>query len=119
MTTVYVSRDATAIALGADATAQAIAAEATKRNVDLKIVRNGSRGALFLEPLVEVEVGGQRIAYGPVATNDVASLFEANFLEGKSHKLHLGPTEEIPFLKNQERLTFARVGITDPVSLDD
>ena len=119
MTTVYVSRDATAISLGADATAKALAAEAAKRNIDLRIVRNGSRGAFFLEPLVEVDVGGRRVAYGPVATNDVASLFESNFLEGKSHKLHLGPTEEIPFLKNQERLTFARVGITDPVSLDD
>ena len=82
-------------------------------------MRNGSRGAFFLEPLVEVDVGGTRIAYGPVATNDVASLFDADFLEGKSHALHLGPTEEIPFLKNQERLTFERVGITDPVSLDD
>jgi len=119
VSTVYVSRDATAISLGADATAKALAAEAAKRNIDLRIVRNGSRGAFFLEPLVEVDVGGARVAYGPVATNDVASLFESNFLEGKSHELHLGPTEEIPFLKNQERLTFARVGITDPVSLDD
>jgi formate dehydrogenase iron-sulfur subunit len=117
--TVFVSRDATAIALGADATAQAIAAEAAKRNIDVKIVRNGSRGAFFLEPLIEVDVGGKRIAYGPVATSDVASLFEANFLEGRSHTLHRGPTEEIAFLKNQERLTFARVGVTNPVSLDD
>ncbi len=119
MTTIYVSRDATAVALGAEAAAKTLAAEAAKRNVDLKIVRNGSRGAFFLEPLVEVDVDGKRIAYGPVAPNDIASLFESNFLVGKSHPLHLGPTEDIPFLKNQERLTFARVGVTDPVSVDD
>ena len=48
-----------------------------------------------------------------------ASLFDANFIDGKSHRLRLGAADEIPFLKNQERLTFARVGITDPVSVDD
>jgi formate dehydrogenase iron-sulfur subunit len=31
----------------------------------------------------------------------------------------LGLTEEIPYFKNQERLTFARVGLTDPRSLED
>jgi formate dehydrogenase iron-sulfur subunit len=118
-TTVYIPRDATAIALGANTTAAAIAREAGIRNLDVKIVRNGSRGAFFLEPMVEVDVGGTRIAYGPVKADEVASLFDADFLEGKLHLLQLGPVDEIPFLKNQERLTFERVGITDPVSLAD
>ncbi len=118
-TTIYISRDATAVALGANATAAAIAREAAARNIDVTIVRNGSRGAFFLEPLVEVVVGGARIAYGPVKHDEVASLFDADFLEGKLHVLQLGPVDEIPFLKNQERLTFERVGITDPVSLED
>ncbi len=118
-TTIFIPRDATSIALGADRTAEAVANEAARRNADIRIVRNGSRGAFFLEPMLEVEVGGTRVAYGPVTANDVAALFEANFLEGKPHALHLGPTEQIPFLKNQERLTFARVGIIDSVSVDD
>ncbi len=117
--TIYVSRDATAIALGADATARALTIDAAKRGIDIKLVRNGSRGAFFLEPLVEVDFDGTRIAYGPVHADEVHSLFEADFLEGKAHPLQLGPTDEIPFLKNQERLTFERVGITDPVSIED
>lgn len=117
--TVYVPRDSTAIALGAHAVAAAIAAEAAKRQITIKLVRNGSRGIFWLEPLVEVATAAGRIAYGPVMPEDVASLFDADFLHGGAHALAQGLTEEIPFLKNQERLTFARVGITDPVSLDD
>lgn len=117
--TVYVPRDSTAIALGANAVAAAIVAEAAKRQIAIKLVRNGSRGIFWLEPLVEVATAAGRIAYGPVMPEDVASLFDADFLHGGQHALAQGLTEEIPFLKNQERLTFARVGITDPVSLDD
>jgi formate dehydrogenase iron-sulfur subunit len=73
----------------------------------------------WLEPLVEVATPAGRVAYGPVQVADVSGLFDAGFLQGGEHKLKLGLTEQIPFLKNQERLTFARVGITDPVSLQD
>ncbi len=116
--TVYVPRDASALSLGAEAVARAIRAEADERGLDLRIVRNGSRGMFWLEPLVEVERSGVRLAYGPVTSADVPGLFAAGFLDGGSHQLALGPTEEIPFFKNQERLTFARVGVIDPVDLD-
>jgi len=116
---IFVPRDSTALALGADEVASAIAAEAKSRGLAIQLVRNGSRGMFWLEPMVEVETAAGRIAYGPVNEDDVASLFDAGFTEGKAHPLGLGKTEEIPYLKNQERLTFARVGITDPVSLDD
>ena len=116
---IFVPRDSTALALGADEVAQAIADEAKKRGIDIQLVRNGSRGLFWLEPLVEVELASGRVAYGPVDVNDVASLFGAKFTEGGAHKLALGKTEEIPFLKKQERLTFARIGITDPLAIDD
>jgi formate dehydrogenase iron-sulfur subunit len=119
MITVYVPRDSSALGLGAERVANAIQVEAAKRGAGIKLVRNGSRGLYWLEPLVEVATPGGRVAYGPVQPGDVPGLFDAGFLEGKAHPLCLGPTEEIPYLKNQERLTFARVGITDPVSLDD
>jgi formate dehydrogenase iron-sulfur subunit len=119
MIKIFVPRDAAALSVGADDVAAAIASEAKKRQKDVTIVRNGSRGMLFLEPLVEVETAKGRVAYGPVSAGDVASLFETGFLEGKSHKLGHGLTEEIPYFKSQERLTFARCGITDPLSLDD
>ena len=117
--TVYVPRDSAALAVGAEEVAEAIAAQAAAHGVSLTLVRNGSRGLLWLEPLVEVVVQGQRLAYGPVALEDVPGLFDAGFLEGKSHPLALGNIEEHPYLKNQERLTFARVGVTDPLSLAD
>ena len=118
-TTVYVPRDAAALSNGAEAVAAAIAAEAQRRDAPVRIVRNGSRGLNWLEPLVEVATASGRYAYGPVGIGDVASLFEANFLGAGEHALSLGPTEEIPYLKSQQRLTFARVGVIDPVSLDD
>ncbi len=118
-TRVYVPRDASALSLGAEAVARAIAAEAAQRGAEVQLVRNGSRGLLWLEPMVEVETPAGRVAYGPVRAQDVAGLFEASFLSGGKHALGLGLTAEIPYLKRQERLTFARVGITDPLSLDD
>ncbi len=117
--TIYVSGDSSAISLGANLTAAAIIKEAEQRGIDINLVRNGSRGMYWLEPLVEVEVNGERLAYGPVNTNNIASLFNADFIHGGQHPLALGVTEEIPYFKKQQRLTFARVGITDPISLDD
>jgi formate dehydrogenase iron-sulfur subunit len=118
-TRVFVPRDASALSVGAEDVARAVAREAAARNADVTIVRNGSRGMLWLEPLVEVDVDGRRIAYGPVSAEDVPSLFDAGFLAGLTHPLGLGGTDDIPSFKNQERLTFARVGVVDPRSLDD
>ncbi|GAB7550311.1 formate dehydrogenase beta subunit [Cupriavidus sp. 8B] len=117
--TVFVPRDSSALAMGADAVARAISREAAARGASVELVRNGSRGMFWLEPLVEVQTAAGRVAYGPVAPEDVAALFDADFLAGGEHALALGLTEEIPFLKGQERLTFARMGITDPLSLAD
>lgn len=117
--TVYVPRDSAALAAGADRVARCIAKEAAARGLMLELVRNGSRGMFWLEPLVEVNTPAGRMAYGPVTPDDVAGLFDAGFLTGGKHPLALGPTEDIPYLKKQERLTFSRMGITDPVSLTD
>jgi formate dehydrogenase iron-sulfur subunit len=116
---IYIPQDSTALALGAEAVAGAIASEAARRGKSIEIVRNGSRGLFWLEPLVEVETANGRLAYGPVAAADVPGLFAAGFPHGGKHPLALGPTAEIPFLKQQQRLTFARVGVTDPLSLAD
>ncbi|MET0431908.1 MAG: NADH-quinone oxidoreductase subunit NuoF [Hyphomicrobium sp.] len=116
---IFVPRDAAALSVGADEVAAAIVKEATARNLEIQVIRNGSRGMLYLEPLVEVETANGRVAYGPVETRDVAGLFDAGFHEGKDHDLGHGLTEEIPYFKKQERLTFARCGITDPLSIED
>lgn len=117
--TVFVPCDSAALAIGADRVADAIQGEAAARNLDIRLVRNGSRGLLWLEVLVEVDTHHGRVAYGPVKASDVSGLFDADFLGGGDHALCLGLTEEIPFLKNQTRLTFARCGVTDPLSLED
>jgi len=117
--TVYVPKDSAARSVGADDVVTSIVKEAASRKIEISIVRNGSRGALWLEPLVEIATDQGRIAFGPVSVSDVVSLFDANFLQGGSHNLGLGKTEEIPWLARQDRVTFARVGICDPLSLAD
>ncbi len=116
---IFVPRDAAALGMGADQTARAILAEAKHRGIGIELIRNGSRGLLWLEPMIEVEVAGTRMAYGPVQSHDVPGLFDAGFTSGKAHALAHGATDEIRYFKKQERLTFARVGLTDPRSLDD
>ena len=116
---IYIPGDSGAVALGADRVARAVEAELKARKVEARIVRNGSRGAYFLEPMVEVLTARGRVAYGPVRPSDVRSLFDSGLLTGGQHRRWLGNPEKIPFLARQTRLTFARCGITDPLSLDD
>ncbi|WP_405063945.1 formate dehydrogenase [Kribbella sp. NBC_01505] len=113
MTRVYVSRDSAARSVGADEVAERIAVLAP----EVEVVRNGSRGMLWLEPLIEVETPDGRIGYGPVAPEDVDGLVAAGMLDGTGPCL--GPIDELPWMKRQQRLTFARVGVTDPLSVDD
>jgi formate dehydrogenase iron-sulfur subunit len=117
--TVCVPRDATALSLGADEVAQAIAAHAQRSGAAVRLVRTSSRGMFWLEPFVEVDLPTGRVGYGPVQPEDVPGLFAAGFLQGGAHALGHGKVAELPFLARQERLTFARAGITDPLSLSD
>ncbi len=109
---IYVPLDSAAIALGADAVATAMASEAANRKIDVQIVRNGSRGMVWLEPLVEIETEQGRIGYGNVDASQAGAL-----LDGKLSSL--GKIEDIPFFARQTRLTFARCGVIDPLDLDD
>jgi len=115
---IYIPGDSGALSLGAEKVAKAIAHELAERGVEAEIVRNGSRGAYFLEPMVEVETDSGRVAYGPVKPSDVKSLFDCGFLSGAPHKRRLGDPEAIPFIARQTRLTFARCGVIDPLSLE-
>ena len=117
--TLFVPCDSAALAAGADEVVDALHKEATARGVAIDVQRNSSRGMFWLEPLVEVVTPQGRMAYGPVAFEDVPSLFDADFLIGGKHALGLGLTDAIPYLAKQQRLTFARMGITRPLSLDD
>ena len=117
--TVFVPCDSAALAAGADEVVDAIHKEAAARGLAIDVQRNSSRGMFWLEPLVEVVTPQGRIGYGPVAFEDVPSLFAADFLNGGQHPLSLGITDQIPYLAKQQRLTFARMGITRPLSLDD
>ncbi|MFM2389441.1 MAG: hypothetical protein RLZZ437_996 [Pseudomonadota bacterium] len=110
---VYVPRDAAARALGADDVAAAVVAEAARAGVDITLVRNGSRGMVWLEPLVEVETAAGRMGYGPMTVADVAGLF------APAHPKALGLVNSLPWMVQQTRLTFARVGVIDPLSLAD
>jgi formate dehydrogenase iron-sulfur subunit len=116
---IYVPRDAAALSVGADAVAEAISREAAARGQKVEIIRNGSHGMFWLEPLVEFETAQGRIGYGPVAARDVSGLFDAGAPEGGDHALRLGPVSELDWMKRQQRLTFERIGVIDPLSLSD
>jgi formate dehydrogenase iron-sulfur subunit len=115
---IFVPRDAGAIAVGADEVVAALEQAAEKRGLPIEIIRNGSRGLYWLEPMVEVATVKGRVAYGPVSPADVPSLFDAMASNGP-HALRLGLADEIPWLKRQTRLTFARCGVIDPRSVRD
>lgn len=112
---VFVPLDSAAVALGADRIAEAIVAEGAARGVAVQVVRNGSRGMVWLEPLVEVVTEAGRVGFGPMTVADVPGLFG----DLAAHPKALGLVEELPWMKGQTRLTFARVGVIDPLSLDD
>jgi formate dehydrogenase iron-sulfur subunit len=114
----FIPRDAGAVAVGADEVALAFEQAAATSGIAVDIVRTGSRGLYWLEPMVEVATSYGRIAFGPVSSSDALSVLEA-ILSGDTHPLGLGITEEIPWLKRQSRLTFARCGVIDPRSVDD
>lgn len=109
---IYVPMDSAAKAVGADAVAEALAAGAKARGIEAEIIRNGSRGMIWLEPMVEVDRGAGRLGYGPVSVADVDGILDDS-------ADNLGLVEEIPFFAAQTRLTFARCGVIDPLSLTD
>ncbi len=118
-TKVYVPRETAAVSMGADEVALEIARINKVSGNNVELIRNGSWGASWLEPLVEVEVDGVRIAYGNVAVDDVQGLFDADFLSGGEHEKRLGPIDEIDYLVSQDRWTFWRCGLINPLSIDD
>ncbi|MFA5702790.1 MAG: NADH-ubiquinone oxidoreductase-F iron-sulfur binding region domain-containing protein [Advenella sp.] len=116
---IYIPMDSAAVAMGANELVAPIQEMALTQNINVEIIRNGSRGLLWLEPLVEIETPQGRIGYGPVTLEDLPDLFNAGWLSGQAHPLSQGITDDIPYLKNQERLTFKRVGIIDPLNIQD
>jgi formate dehydrogenase iron-sulfur subunit len=118
-TVVYVPSDSAARSVGADEVAGAISAATAGRGLEVEVRRNGSRGLFWAEPLVEVVTAAGRVAYGPVAPGDVPGLFDAGFLAGAAHPLRLGPAEAIPYFARQQRVTFARCGVTVPHDIAD
>ncbi len=118
-TRIYVPRETAAVSVGADDVAIAIARHAKESGDNIELIRNGSWGATWLEPLIEVAVDDKRIAYGNVEAVDIPELFASGFLSGDEHAKRIGPTLEIPYLINQDRWTFWRCGLIDPLSIDD
>jgi len=116
---IFIPQDTTAVAVGADRVAIAFKSTAEAMGVELKVIRNGSRGAFGLEPLVEVEMDAERIAFGAVKVSDVPSIIESLETGAHSHERYLGPTTEIPWFRGQTRITFKRCGLGVPTSLEN
>ena len=103
--TIFVPGDAAALAVGADPVAATVTAEAERRGIEIRLVRNGSRGLFWLEPLLEVTTPDGRIAYGPVEAADVPGLFDAGLIDGGDHPLRQGPVKEIPYLAKEHGIS--------------
>lgn len=116
---VYVPQDSASKSVGADRVAKELLTHSKKLGIDIQLVRNGSRGMLWLEPLVEVETKDGRIGFGPISVDEVSSLFDADFLNSQSHPKCIGLVENVPWLQKQTRLTFKRVGVIEPLNLND
>ena len=112
MVTIFVPGDAGAVSLGADDVASTLARECRRRELPIRVVRNGSRGLYWLEPLVEVRTPAGRVAYGPVRATDISGLLDAGLLDGGSHALRLGDIENHDWLRSQQRVTAARIRLT-------
>ena len=118
-TKIFIPRDTASLSMCGDEVASKIEEIAQKEKKEVTIIRNGSWGMSWLEPLIEIEIEGHRVAYGPISETDIIDLFKADFLNGGSHFLKLGNTKDIPYLKNQQRWTFRKCGLIDPISIDD
>jgi formate dehydrogenase iron-sulfur subunit len=119
MIKVFVPLDSAALSMGADEVAAAISKHIESLGKDVTVIRTGSRGMLWLEPLVEVETAAGRIGYANVSVETVPELFAVDFVSGADHKSKIGLVENHEFLKSQNRITFSRVGIIDPLSIPD
>ncbi len=119
MTKIYLPRETTTLSLGVEELISAIEHEAAARGIAIQILRNGSRGAAWLEPLLEIDFNGKRLGYGPVTASQIQSLFEADFLNAGEHELKLGEISDIPWFKQQQRLTFSRCGEIESLSIDE
>ncbi len=119
MIRIFIPQDSAAKAVGADKVAAAVARELTVRGLENRatIIRNSSRGLFWLEPLVEIEIDGVRHGYGPVCGEGRAVAVRCRISRRQTHRLALGPVEDIPFLKRQQRFTFANAGKFDPLDI--
>jgi formate dehydrogenase iron-sulfur subunit len=117
--TVFLPADSGAVAVGADAVARELAQECRRRGIAIELVRTGSRGMYWLEPLLEVKTATGRVGYGPLTAADVPALLDAGMLTGAVHDLRIGDPDNHPWMRSQQRLTGARLGIIDPANIED
>ncbi len=112
---IYISNDTAALSVGSDETTLKFLYELEKKNKKIEVIRNGSRGLFWLEPLVEFDTDVGRIGFKNVSSNDVSNILE----EKNNHPLYIGLVEELGYLKKQTRITFSNCGKYDPLSLKD
>lgn len=119
MLKLFLPCDSIACAVGADELAHALTQEAERRALQIDLQRTSSRGLYWLEPMLELESDKGRLGFGPLTRDDVPALLDALIADHAHPPQALGLVEDIPYLKSQQRLLFARAGITRPLSLDD
>ena len=113
---IYIPKETSACSVGSDLIAEKINA-LTQEHKHISIIRNGSWGAFWLEPFVEIEINGNRVGVSYL-NKDISHLtsieeFIDDFNNSKPHNIL-----EIDFIKQQTRLVFSRIGLDDPLDLN-
>jgi formate dehydrogenase iron-sulfur subunit len=104
-TRLYLSNDTSSLAAGAGRLA-----DAWRDHPEIQLIHTSSRGAFFLEPMVERDTPSGREAWFNVVPDDLARIVGG--VGGT-------PIAEMPFLQQQTRFTFANFGITEPLALEE
>ncbi len=111
----FLSSDSASVAMGAEK----IAEEILENDSGIfSLTRTGSRGLYHLEPILEVNIEGERHGFGPLECADVLDVLNS-ILDGnpQSHSLYLGDINKHPEMVNQQRFAMARLGVCDPFDL--
>jgi formate dehydrogenase iron-sulfur subunit len=103
-TRLYLSNDTSSQAVGAGHLAEQL-----RKRTDVEIIRTSSRGAFFLEPMIERDSPVGRVAWYNVVPEDLSHIVAGT---GGT------PVDALPYFTKQTRHTFSNFGITEPLALD-
>ena len=113
---IYIPKETSACSVGSELIAEKIT-DLAQGHKHISIIRNGSWGAFWLEPFIEIEKNGNRkgTSYLNKKISHLSSIEELfdDFYNSNPFNIM-----DIDFIKRQTRLVFSRIGLYDPLDLN-